>query len=134
MVIFDLMFVIVPIFIACVFVFTIAMIISPKLRGKMMSRQIKATKYMLDESKNDLTDIATTSSDIFIQAQKEILNNNEEDLKNMQTKKANINKESIEITANALKNGFSFSKIYCKYCGTSIDNDSKFCKKCGKEQ
>ena len=25
-------------------------------------------------------------------------------------------------------------QIYCKHCGVQIDEDSKFCKKCGKEQ
>lgn len=24
--------------------------------------------------------------------------------------------------------------MFCKHCGTPIDIDSKFCKKCGKEQ
>ena len=27
-----------------------------------------------------------------------------------------------------------FNNGYCKHCGTSIDSDSTFCKKCGKEQ
>lgn len=26
------------------------------------------------------------------------------------------------------------NQIYCKHCGSQIDEDSKFCKKCGKEQ
>ena len=52
------MFILVPIFIGCVFIFTFAMMLSPKLRGKMMSSQIKATKHMLNESVDDLADIA----------------------------------------------------------------------------
>ncbi|MBR0385607.1 MAG: zinc-ribbon domain-containing protein [Erysipelotrichaceae bacterium] len=24
--------------------------------------------------------------------------------------------------------------VYCKYCGALIDADSRYCKKCGKEQ
>ena len=50
------------------------------------------------------------------------------------TRKANINKKGIEITANAIKKGLNGSKIYCKHCGKLIDEDSKFCKSCGKEQ
>ena len=46
-IIFDLMLIIVPIFIGAIFVITIVSIISPKFRGKLMSRQIKATKYMI---------------------------------------------------------------------------------------
>ena len=49
-------------------------------------------------------------------------------------RKANINKEGIEIATTAIKNGLSNNKIYCKYCGKLIDGDSKYCKVCGKEQ
>lgn len=106
---FDVLFIIVPIFIMIVFVFIIIQIISPQFRGKLMSREIKAIKYMVDESKEDLTDIST----------------------NM----ANATKEGIKTTTSAIKEGLmSTENIYCKYCGTKIDKDSKFCKQCGKEQ
>ena len=104
----EILFTIVPILVAVVFILTFAMILSPKLRGKMMSNQIKATKYMLDE--------------------------NEENLKDMATKSANISKEGIEITTRAIKDGLTKESKYCKYCGEAIDEDSKYCKKCGKEQ
>ena len=130
----EIMFILVPIFIGCVFIFTFAMMLSPKLRGKMMSSQIKATKHMLNESVDDLANIATTSSNAFIKASKNILDSNEEALKDMATKKANINKEGIEITMRAIKKGLTEDKKYCKHCGFSIDADSKFCSKCGKEQ
>ena len=105
---FDAMFVIVPVFIGIVFVFTIAMFISPKLRGKMMSRQIKAQKYMIDESKEDLKSISDTM--------------------------AYVTKDGVKTTARAIKEGLTEESIFCKYCGSEIDEDSKFCKKCGKEQ
>lgn len=129
-VIFDAMFVIVPIIIACAFVFMIALIFSPKLKGKMMSRQMKAAKYMLDESKEDLKKIG----DISIETRKSILDNNEDALREMVTKQADIAKKGIEITTRAIKDGFSKNVVYCKHCGAAIDEDSKFCKKCGKEQ
>lgn len=103
-----ILFIIVPIFIAAGFIFTFAMIFSPKLRGKMMSKQIKAAKYMLDET--------------------------EEDLKDMSTRGANISKEGIEITTRAIKDGLTKERKYCKYCGEAIDEDSKYCKKCGERQ
>jgi len=81
---------------------------SPKLRSKIMGKQIKSLKYMIDE--------------------------NEETLKDLSTKSANIGKEGIKIKANAIKEGFVGNEIYCKYCGKSIDEDSVFCKNCGKEQ
>lgn len=40
-----------------IFVFTIALMISPKLRGKWMSNQIEATKHMVEYSKEDLKNI-----------------------------------------------------------------------------
>ena len=106
---FEVMFIIVPIFIALVFVFIIAQIISPRFRGKMMSRQIKATKYMMDDSK--------------------------EDIKNIYTDMAEATKDGIEITTRAIKKGFTEDEnTYCMHCGSKIDGDSKFCKNCGREQ
>ena len=130
----EILFYIVPILIGITFIMTIALMVSPKLRGKLMSRQIKATKHMMDYSKEDLKDLLSTSADIGINAEKEILDNNEETMMENATRKANINKKGIEITANAIKEGLNGSKIYCKHCGKLIDDDSKFCKSCGKEQ
>ncbi len=104
----HIIFIIVPIIAACIFVFTILMILSPKLRGKWMSRQIKATKYMMDEVEDDLRELSTRS--------------------------ANISKEGIKITAGAVKDGFTQGNGYCKYCGIPIDEDSIYCKRCGKKQ
>lgn len=105
--IFSVMFTIVPIFILIVFAITFGLILSPKLRGKFMSRQVKATKYMLDESVGDLTDISNKS--------------------------AKIREQGIEMTMRAVKRGLEDETVYCKHCGASIDADSKFCKACGKE-
>lgn len=105
---FSAMFIIIPIFICIMFVFILAMFISPKLRGKMMSREIKARKYMMDESK--------------------------EDIKSITDDMAYATKDGIKTAVGAIKDGFTQNNMFCKYCGTEIDNDSKFCKKCGKEQ
>ena len=104
----QILFIIVPILIGAGFIFTFVMIFSPKFRGKMMSNQIKATKYMLDET--------------------------EEDLRDMSTRGANISKEGIEITTRAIKDGLTKDRKHCKYCGEAIDEDSKYCKKCGERQ
>lgn len=104
---FKIFFILVFIMVIAGFVFTFAMMFSPKLRGKLMSRQIKAGKYMMDESKDDIKSI---SDDI-----------------------AFATKDSVKTTVRAIKEGFKDS-IYCKYCGNEIDSDSKYCKKCGKEQ
>lgn len=106
---FDLLFLIVPFLIICTFIYVFVMIISPKARGKIMSRQIKATKYMVDESKDDIESIST----------------------NM----ANATKKGIMTTASAMASGFKNNEnMYCKHCGSQIDTDSKYCKHCGKKQ
>ena len=134
MIILEILFYIVPILIGLSFIFTIALMVSPKLRGKWMSRQIKATKHMIKYSKEDLKDIISTSKDVEINAEKEVLDKSEDIMKENIIRKANINKEGIEIATSAIKNGLSNNKIYCKYCGKLIDGDSKYCKVCGKEQ
>lgn len=127
---FNVMIIIIPVIALCVFIFAVANFLSPKLRGKMLGKQFKAMKSMLDGTKDDLSDIAGIAIDI----RKKVVDENEEALRDLKTKEANISKDSIEITAKAIKDGFSDNKVYCKYCGALIDEDSKFCKKCGKEQ
>ena len=87
----------------------LAIILSPKLRGKFMSSQIKAMKNATEESKDDIEKMSTTM--------------------------ANATKDATEIKARAIKRGLTEDEdIYCKHCGAKIDSDSKFCKSCGKEQ
>lgn len=132
---FSIMFVIVPILIGCVFVFMLIYLISPKFRGKIMSRQVKAVKHMMDYSKDDLTSIGKTAGDVGVKVANGVVTGNEETLKNLSTTSANINKEGIAITAKAIKDGLTKEDtIYCKHCGQPIEKDSKFCKHCGKEQ
>ena len=133
-IILEILFFIIPILVVLTFIFTIALMVSPKLRGKWMSKQIEATKHMMEYSKDDLKDILSTSKSVEVNAEKEILDNNEEIMKDNVTRKANINKEGIEITAKAIKEGITNNKVYCKYCGKLIDSDSKYCKVCGREQ
>ena len=72
---------------------------------------------------------------IVAKAQKNILINNEENLRFSANKQADINKDAIKTTMHAIKEGLTEDAlIYCKHCGASIDADSKFCKSCGKEQ
>lgn len=132
---FNIMFTVVSIFIFIVFVFVILSFISPKFRGKIMSKQIKAAKHMVDYSKDDLEDIGTNLGNTAISIKKNILDQNEENLREMTAKEANIKKEYVKTMTSAIHEGFTENDIiYCKHCGSMIDSDSKFCKKCGKEQ
>ena len=129
--IFNIMFIVIPILVLVGFVFTFALILSPKLRGKLMSKQIDATNHMMKYSKNSLSDLAGTALDI----KKNILAENEDVLKEMYAKEAEIEKDGIRIKTSAFKEGISGTKTaYCKHCGALIDSDSKFCKSCGKRQ
>ena len=77
---------------------------------------VKTAKYLQETSRDDLEDIATTV--------------------------AEIGEEATTITARAAATGIKESfggakgqaEAYCKYCGASIDADSVFCKKCGRQQ
>ena len=129
---FNVIFTVVMIFSLLIFGFVFAMILSPKLRSKMMKHQIKATKYMMEDSQEELSDIAAVSSNIAIKSRKKVLDENEELLTEMATRNASINKEGVEITARAIKKGLSKQVVHCKYCGKEIDDDSVFCKFCGK--
>jgi len=67
----------------------------------------KTTKYIQEENKQDLTDIATNTAD--------------------------ITSDAITKTTKAIKKGMKDTK-FCTQCGSEIDRDSKFCNECGKEQ
>ena len=69
-----------------------------------------------------------------ISMKKDIITEHEDDLKYIADKEADIAKDSITKKARAVKDGLKDEDIYCKHCGASIDADSKFCKRCGKEQ
>lgn len=130
----KIMFIIVPIISILIFILTIVLIFSSKFRGKLMSKQIKAVKNMTDYSKDDIENIMTNLGNISVNAQNNIVTENEETLKNIADKQANINKDSITTISKAIKDGFSKETIFCKHCGSVIDEDSTFCKYCGKEQ
>ena len=71
---------------------------------------------------------------IGVNIRKNILDENEDTLRDLTIREANIDKEGIKIKTRAIKDGLSKDNMYCKHCGETIDEDSKFCKKCGKEQ
>lgn len=126
----NILFIIVPIFILIIFVFTFVLIFSPKLRGKMMSNQLKSLKHMADYSKEDIKDL----SNMLVQSKKDIIDSNYEDLKEINKKCATLESEVLREKIKVFKDELINSNTYCKYCGEKIDNDSIYCKKCGKKQ
>lgn len=130
-----IMFIIIPVLILISFVFTMLMLFSSKFKGKFMSHQLKAVKHMTDYSKQDMEDVITELGNVAVNSKNNIINQNKELLKEMANTQAEINKDAIKTTANAIKEGLNNeATMYCKHCGNVIDADSKFCKVCGKEQ
>lgn len=131
----KIFFVFVSIFVVFGFIFVLALMFSPKLRGKFLGKQVQAMRHMTDYTKEDLEQIQKNLGAVAIKAKKDILDENEDTLKDMANKQANINKDAIKTTVGAIKEGFTGNAVmFCKHCGATIDSDSKFCKKCGKEQ
>ena len=97
----SILMVVVPIIVVCGFIFTFAMLISPKLRGEWMAHQLKATKYMMEESKDTLKDIGKST----IEVQHDILEENKDVMKETADMKAEIHKDAIKTTAKAIKDG-----------------------------
>ncbi len=67
----------------------------------------KSAKYIQEENKQDLTELASNT--------------------------AEISSDAITKTTRAIKKGVK-DTMFCKHCGAEIDTDSTFCKSCGGEQ
>lgn len=97
---------------ALIFIFVFVLMFSSKARAKMLGKQVKTMNYVIDE--------------------------NEDALRNISTKGAEISSKGIETTARAIKKGLTEEEdnnlVFCRHCGKEIEEDSKFCKHCGKEQ
>lgn len=78
-------------------------------RPELSKLGIKSAKYIQNENKDDLKDMASTSADI-------------------------VGDAVTEITRSIKKGLADEDKMYCKHCGELIDADSRFCNRCGKEQ
>lgn len=122
-----------------IFIFIFINMFSSKARAKMMSKQVKSMKHMVDYTKDDLEDLMSDLGSISANVQNNIVNANEDILRNVATKTADINKDAIETTVGAIRKGWTGDSntkptVFCKHCGKKIDLDSTFCKFCGKEQ
>ena len=73
---------------------------------EIVKARLQAARYIQEEAKDDLTAIASNS--------------------------AEITKDAVTTTAEAIREGMEIKK-YCKHCGAKIDSDAKFCTVCGKE-
>ena len=103
---------------------------------------IKTEKYIMETTKDDLKDLLSTTMGIGIGATSDAIDGNEDELRNVVDKGSDIASGGIFKSAKAFAKGFKSglgdaqgqADVYCKYCGASIDADSVFCKKCGRQQ
>ncbi len=131
--VFFVVFIVMFVLAFLIIIFSMLMAFSPKMRAKMLKRQIRNSKMMLEEAKDDLTDLSVLSSEIGIGSHKKVIDRNKNDMKDIATESAKINEDAVTITTAAIKKGLSSSKgEFCKHCGKEIDDDSVFCKFCGK--
>ena len=75
----------------------------------------KSNKYIQEQNKEDLKDLAANTGDITSAAVTPAV------------------EESITKTVKAIKKGIKDSK-YCKHCGKEIEADANFCSHCGGKQ
>ena len=84
--------------IAVIMILTItAIMLSPKLRAKLMKRQVKTMKYFAEDTKDNLTDLAN--------AQADVMEESKDSLKKMADINANVNKDAVEKTTAAISKG-----------------------------
>lgn len=129
---FTIFFVFGIILFICIFSFVIMTMFSTKFRSKMIARQMKSISGATNLSKDEIEDMMANLGSASIRSKKRILDENEDNLKDIKDAEMRINKDAIRETAKAVKEGFT-GEIYCKHCGKSIDKDSKYCKHCGGE-
>lgn len=131
--VFSIVFIIIFVSSFFIIIFSLFMMFSPKMRAKALKRQLRNSKMILEEARDDLTDLSVLSSEIGIGSHKKIIDRNKSDMKDIATESAKINEDAVIITTSAIKKGLSLNKKeFCKHCGKEIDNDSVFCKFCGK--
>ena len=90
--------------------------------------------FITGTSQKGLEKKLTKMGNIAARAQNNIINNNEDILKETANKTANIHKDAVKTVVHSVKEGLTEdSSIYCKYCGSNVDGDSTFYKNCGKK-
>lgn len=96
---------------------------------KLAKIGIQTGKYILHDNKKDLEDLGATAGGISARTTKRVLDENEEEISHIVNKGA----EMLGSGVRKIKSELNEKKIFCKHCGASIDADSTFCNRCGKQ-
>ena len=118
----------------CFFLWMMYSVISGKGQSKLMARQIKRSKQILEDNKEGIKDLQKLGAELNIDVRKEILEDKMDSLQDISSVSADIESVGLEKKAAAIKKGLGSDTVYCKHCGALIDSDSRYCKVCGKEQ
>lgn len=94
-----------------IIVFVFLTIFNPKMRAKLVSQNIKAQKQILDDNEEILKDISEKNAD----------------LENISFKK------KVKTIQEAFKEEKSQNYIYCQNCGQKNNEDARYCQKCGEK-
>jgi predicted Holliday junction resolvase-like endonuclease len=130
----ETVYIVILIIILVLFIAIFSFMNMPKIQSKMLKQNLKSLNEFTKNSKDELIEMNKNMGNISIESQDQILDENEDKLKDIATKEANISKKGVEITARSIKKGLTEEETYCKHCGKPIDADSEFCKHCGKKQ
>lgn len=99
----KIIFIVATVFIGSTFIFVFAMFFSPKLKGKIMSREISAFKHMMNYSKNDVKNIKENMGNISIDSEHDILMQNKNKIKEINNIYYETKKDSIKNTIKDIK-------------------------------
>jgi hypothetical protein len=94
-------------FFLAILTFIILLIFSPKFKAKLMGNQIKAVEYTVHDNKDSITHIGSDVGDIVAETGENILNKNEDKLKDISSRGAKIMEDGIETTVGAITKGIS---------------------------
>ena len=101
---FKIVFIVIAVLVGLIFIFTLALMFSPKLKAKFIGLGVKTAKYVQEDNEDTLKELSKKSG------------------------------EMVGTAAKAIKEGLAIETKKCKYCDAEIPADSDFCNKCGKEQ
>lgn len=121
----------IAIIIGIIIIIVLFIVLTPLIQGRMLNRSMNTLKKMTSGVMGSTFKELNKAT---IQIQKEIMEENYDDLKDLEQMDAEIKSTGIKKKAQAFKEGFESNQVYCKHCGKKIDSDSKFCKYCGLNQ
>lgn len=131
--VFNIIFPVVFIFVIGFMIFVFYSALTGKGQSMMMKRQLKRSMKILEDNKEDIKKLHQMGSELGVDVKKDVLGSLGDDLKDIASMEADIESVGLEKKAAAIKRGLSEDTRKCPYCGATIDDDSRYCKVCGRQ-